>query len=257
MPFSLPPVVSRSGYWLLDRGGTLTAFGDAPALGGPVLGADAVKVAAVPTGGALVLDAAGTVHAVGGARWFGDVATAALLADERATTVAPTPTGAGYYVFTSRGRAFVFGDAVFRGDLRAVTLNGPVIDASVLPDGRGYYLVAADGGIFAFGSAEFRGSMGGLPLNAPVVGLVPDGDGRGYWLVAADGGVFAFDAPFRGSMGGRRMNAPVVGLVRYGDGYLMVGADGGVFTFSTLPFRGSLGSAPPARAVVAIASLPG
>jgi hypothetical protein len=116
-------------------------------------------------------------------------------------------------------------------------------------------MVGADGGIFAFGDARFAGSMGGRALNAPVRSLVPDGDGAGYWLVAADGGVFAFDAPFRGSMGGQRLNKPVRGMVRYGDGYLMVAEDGGVFTFSDRPFSGSLGARPPARPVIAVAAV--
>ncbi len=43
-------------------------------------------------------------------------------------------------------------------------------------------------------------------------------DGKGYWLAAAaDGGVFSFgSAPFEGSMGGKPMNAPVVGIATFG-----------------------------------------
>ncbi len=38
-------------------------------------------------------------------------------------------------------------------------------------------------------------------------------DGQGYYLVGADGGVFAFgDARFWGSMGGRPLAQPVVGI---------------------------------------------
>ena len=34
-------------------------------------------------------------------------------------------------------------------------------------------------------------------------------DGAGYWLAAADGGVFSFgSAPFEGSMGGKSMQGP-------------------------------------------------
>jgi hypothetical protein len=37
--------------------------------------------------------------------------------------------------------------------------------------------------------------------------------GNGYWLVGADGGVFAFgDAPFVGSAVGQSLASPVVGL---------------------------------------------
>jgi hypothetical protein len=67
--------------------------------------------------------------------------------------------------------------------------------------------------------------------------------------------VFAFDAPFRGSLGGMRLNAPITGMVSFGDGYLLVGADGGVFDLSDRPFSGSLGSTPPSRPIVSVAAL--
>jgi hypothetical protein len=71
---------------------------------------------------------------------------------------------------------------------------------------------ASDGGIFAFGNAPFEGSIpglgilpygypgGGRKLAAPIVGMVPSHSGQGYFMVGADGGVFAFgDAVFNGS----------------------------------------------------------
>jgi hypothetical protein len=45
-------------------------------------------------------------------------------------------------------------------------------------------------------------------------------------------------------------------MVRYADGYLMVGEDGGIFNFSGQPFLGSLGAAPPARPIVSVSALP-
>jgi hypothetical protein len=42
--------------------------------------------------------------------------------------------------------------------------------------------------------------------------------------------------------------------VRYGNGYLMVGADGGVFNFSSRTFVGSLAAHPPASPIVSIAA---
>jgi hypothetical protein len=36
----------------------------------------------------------------------------------------------------------------------------------------------------------------------------------------------------------------------------MVGADGGIFNFSSRPFAGSLGDKPPSAPVVAVAALP-
>ncbi|MDQ1569193.1 MAG: hypothetical protein QOF96_4073, partial [Actinomycetota bacterium] len=50
-------------------------------------------------------------------------------------------------------------------------------------------------------------------------------------------------------------NKPVVGMVRYGAGYLMVAADGGIFSFSDRPFVGSLGDNPPSKPIVFAATL--
>jgi hypothetical protein len=57
-------------------------------------------------------------------------------------------------------------------------------------------------------------------------------------------------------MGGQHLNRPMQGMVRYGNGYLMVAEDGGIFSFSDRPFSGSLGGNPPTRPVVAVAALP-
>jgi hypothetical protein len=38
-------------------------------------------------------------------------------------------------------------------------------------------------------------------------------DGNGYWEVASDGGIFSFgSAVFHGSMGGQPLNKPIVGM---------------------------------------------
>ena len=44
-------------------------------------------------------------------------------------------------------------------------------------------------------------------------------DGNGYWLVAADGGVFSFGAAgFHGSTGDLHLNQPIVGMAATPDG---------------------------------------
>lgn len=86
--------------------------------------------------------------------------------------------------------------------------------------------------------------------------MAPDPDGDGYWLVAADGGIFSFAAAFHGSMGGTPLNKPVTGMVTGSNGYMMVGEDGGIFSFGNVGFHGSLGSNPPASKVVAVTLRP-
>jgi len=246
----------RRGYWMLGADGVVYPFGEAKGLGSGPAGATGVDIEPTPTGaGYWVLTSDGRVTPFGDAAALGNLDGGQLAAGEQVTSLSSTPTGKGYWVFTNRGRAVAFGDATFLGDVSRLTLNGPVLDSVATPSGKGYYMVASDGGIFAFGDAAFAGSMGGKRLNAPVQSLVPDSDGRGYWLVASDGGIFAFDAPFKGSMGSTRLSKPITGMVRYADGYLMVGEDGGIFDFSSSPFAGSLGGHPPARPIVSVAAL--
>ncbi|MGH8974992.1 MAG: hypothetical protein ACRD0C_17540, partial [Acidimicrobiia bacterium] len=246
----------RSGYWMVERDGTVYPFGDTRSFGNaPVGAASAVALESTPSGiGYWLVDDSGHVFGFGDAPWLGNVDPHRLTSEEKITSLSATPTGAGYWMFTTRGRVLAFGDATHLGDVATLTLNGPVLDSIPTPSGRGYYMVASDGGIFTFGDARFSGSMGGKPINAPVQSLVPDHDGDGYWLVASDGGIFSFDAPFRGSLGATKLNKPITGMVRYGDGYLMVGEDGGIFNFSDLPFAGSLGGRPVAQPIVSVAA---
>jgi hypothetical protein len=138
------------------------------------------------------------------------VPPAVLSPDELPTSLSATPTGAGYLVFTTKGRALTFGDARFQGDMSAVPLNGPVLDSVITPSGLGYYMVASDGGVFAF-EAPFKGSMGFTPLAKPVAGMVRYGDG--YLMVGEDGGLFNFSGlDFLGSLGGSPPARPIVSV---------------------------------------------
>jgi hypothetical protein len=157
--------------------------------------------------------------------------------------MAPTRTGAGYWLVAADGGVFGFG-APFHGALSGFPLRLPVAAMAATPDGGGYWLVTEDGGVFPFGSARWFGGLVGVPLNAPVTDIVAAPDGDGYWLLGEDGGVFSFgSAAFFGSTGGMRLNAPVVAMAaaRDGRGYWLVAKDGGVFTFGSAAFYGSTG----------------
>jgi hypothetical protein len=57
------------------------------------------------------------------------------------------------------------------------------------------------------------------PSNALVVGIQTAPSGNGAWVVASDGGVFTYgSAAFHGSLGNVRLNAPVVGMAATPDG---------------------------------------
>ena len=49
--------------------------------------------------------------------------------------------------------------------------------------------------------------------------MAPTPDDQGYWLVAADGGIFSFgDATYYGSTGAIHLNQPIVGMAATPDG---------------------------------------
>lgn len=62
----------------------------------------------------------------------------------------------------------------------------------------GYLIITDDGGVFGF-EAPFFGSLGGTPLSKPIVDAEVTPSGQGYWMMGADGGIFSFgDAAFKG-----------------------------------------------------------
>jgi len=180
--------------------------------------------------------------------------------------VVANPAGPGYWLVGANGSVQAEGGAPYLGSISQALPAGQAPHSSVVamvptPQGQGYWMVTAGGGVFSFGNAKFFGNpytqgltgLGGPhPLAAPIVGMVPAPGGQGYWMVAKDGGVFSFgDAPFLGNtytqgltgLGGPHpLAAPIVGMVPTANdqGYWLVGADGGVFTFGDAQFLGSV-----------------
>ena len=174
-------------------------------------------------------------------------------------TAGESSSASGYWLVTSDGGIFAFGDAGFHGSIGGLTLNKSIVGMAATPDGGGYWLVTSDGGIFAFGDAGFHGSIGGLTLNKPIVGMAATPDGGGYCLVASDGGIFAYgDASFHGSMGGLNLNKPIVGMAAApdGGGYWLVASDGGIFAYGDAAFYGSTGDLAPNKPIVGMAATP-
>jgi N-acetylmuramoyl-L-alanine amidase len=80
-------------------------------------------------------------------------------------------------------------------------------------------LSPAANSIVPFGGASL-GVHALSAVNQPIVGMAPTPDGQGYWIVAADGGIFTFgDATFYGSTGALHLNQPIVGMAATPDGH--------------------------------------
>jgi hypothetical protein len=72
----------------------------------------------------------------------------------------------------------------------------------------------------AFTNAGNASAFTAAPTHSPVVGIAAAPTGNGVWVVATDGGVFSYGtATFHGSLGGVHLNAPVVGMASTPDGH--------------------------------------
>ncbi len=151
----------------------------------------------------------------------------------------------GYWMVSTDGRVFDFGDAAPLGDAVGL-LSQPAVDLEPAPGGAGYWIVDRHGAVFTFGTAAYHGGLtaAGLHQGETVTSLSATPGGLGYWLFTTSGRAFPFgDAGSFGDMASFRLNAPVLDSVPTpsGNGYYMVAADGGIFTFGDAVFSGSTG----------------
>ena len=236
-PKPAPSAASGDGYWVLGRDGGVFTFGAAQYEGSlPARGVTTPAAAMVGRRdgtGYWIVDERGLVHAFD-TPYLGDMRYVPLNAP--IISMAPTPSGNGYWLLAADGGIFTFGDARFHGSTGGLRLNAPIISMASTASGNGYWLLAADGGVFTFGDASFHGSTGNLRLNAPVISMAVHPGGAGYWLLARDGGVFTFGgAGFHGSLPGTGLCGLGQGVqirpTATGSGYWLLAADGGIFTF--------------------------
>jgi hypothetical protein len=175
--------------------------------------------------------------------------------------MAATPDGRGYWLLSSDGGVFSFGDARYYGSRGEMAHDVAMVGIAPTPDGKGYWLVDDNGGVFAFGDAGYYGSLGRTNLHSnPVVAIAPTPDGRGYWLVQGGGEVHPYgDAPHLGAMRG---HPPVDGIAVApgGKGYWLVCDNGEVDAFGDARYLGGDNHAvprPPIAGIVADPAGPG
>ena len=171
--------------------------------------------------------------------------------------IAAAHDGDGYWLVSSRGDVYSFGDARFFGpsaSLRPRIGVGPIVGIVATPGGRGYWLVSSGGGVFCFGDATYRGSAAGS--GRVIVGMAPTPNGKGYWLAAQHGSVISFgDAPARGSVQGKSSLNQLVGIAgdHHGLGYWFLNSKGSTYGFGPAAATQARGLA---RSAVAIAADP-
>jgi len=181
----------------------------------------------------------------------------------RFSGIAPTPTGKGYWRSQVGGGVYSYGDAGFYGSLPGLGIHpyGAIVGIAPTPTGGGYWLVGATGGVFAFGDAGYYGNGGPM-----TIALSPTPTGKGYTVIRGGSeGLFPIergDAATAHLPSGRIVRLATLltdGTTNPSDtGYWLVGVDGGVFSFGTAPFYGSLPGigVVPVGAIVGVAPTP-
>jgi hypothetical protein len=191
-----------SGYRLVTCDGATFPFGvGASSFGRMDLGADrpsdepvAAATLAPPGDRVWAVTRGGHVVEAGGAPLLGD---ATVARGDQAIGIAPTATGRGYWIATSRGHVVRFGDArdlVGSGRSRVGRRGEHVVAMAGTPDRRGYWLLFDSGRVAGFGSADEAGDLRSHPPGAPLVAIAPHPSGDGYWILDAAGAVHAFGA---------------------------------------------------------------
>ncbi|MEW6473390.1 MAG: L,D-transpeptidase family protein [Actinomycetota bacterium] len=107
----------------------------------------------------------------------------------------------------------------------SVALAALAFGGLLAPDGAGSASAAPSAArpnsVTAFGSAAALGPDGSAPFARPPVAIARAGSGgsAGYWLASSDGGVHTYgSAPFFGSLAGTKPVRPVVGIAGLADG---------------------------------------
>ncbi|MCA1844449.1 MAG: hypothetical protein LC792_14920, partial [Actinobacteria bacterium] len=158
----------------------------------------------------------------------------------------PAGTGqSGYWMITSRGEVFAFGDARPLGGDQPCC-GAQRVDIEPTRSGNGYWILDASGAVIPKGDAQGLGDATGQLQpgeRAAALSATPTGDG--YWIFTDRGRVLPFGTAVHfGDMAGTPLKGAILDSVATptGKGYWMVGSDGGIFSFGDAVFSGSTGS---------------
>lgn len=120
--------------------------------------------------------------------------------------------------------------------------------------GGGFWTVDQRGLVTAVAPARSFGDLTGTRPAAAIVAIEATPSGEGYWLLGADGGVFTFgDARFAGT--GPTLSV-AMSATPLGEGYWITDTAGHVQAFGDAVLIGDLGETVPAAPVVAMAATP-
>jgi hypothetical protein len=145
---------------------------------------------------------------------------------------------AGYWLLTSTGQVFAYGNARNAGD-GAAGHTGDMIALGATRDGQGYYLLSASGQVYAYGDATYHG---GSPtgFGGEFTDLEVTPSGNGYWLLTSSGQVYAYGdaAYYGGSPTGFSRAIVAMAVTPDGRGYVLVSKAGQIYAYGDANYYG-------------------
>jgi hypothetical protein len=196
------------GYWVVDAAGTVFGFGDADRRS-PLRHVHRIRgIVAAPGGGYWLYTAYGNIYPTRGTAWYGSPFRRRGFRGSSITGMAASPDGKGYWVVTSTGTVFAFGDAARLSVGHARRIRGIV----AAPTG-GYWLYTSHGNVYPAPGTPFYGSPRKAGFRGfSVTGMTATPDARGYWVVNSRGTVRPFgDAT---TLPALRHGHPITGMAR-------------------------------------------
>jgi hypothetical protein len=189
----------------------------------------------------------GNVYPSGGTAWYGSPFSSGVRVAS-ITGMAATADGKGYWLASSGGQVYSYGDAASYPTLN----HAHPIRGMVAAPGGGYWLYTGYGNVYRSPGTAWYGSpaASGFRL-ASITGMAATADGKGYWLVGSGGRVYAYgDAASYPWIRGR---PPIRGMVAApGGGYWLYTGYGNVYRSPGTAWYGS-----PAASGFRLASITG
>ena len=144
----------------------------------------------------------------------------------------------GYWLLTSAGQIYAYGNAPYLGG-GAPGHTGDIIALAATPDSQGYAMLSATGQVYAYGDANYYGgSPGGYSGEFVDMEMTPSG--HGYWLLTSAGQIYAYgDATYYGgSPTGFSKAIVAMSPTPDGRGYVMVSKNGQVYAYGDAQYKG-------------------
>jgi hypothetical protein len=165
-----------------------------------------------------------------------------------AVSMVRTSDGKGYWLLSSQGAIYAYGDAQYYGGANTGDLTGgeTAVGMAATPSGNGYWILSNTGAVFAFGGAQYEGgaNTGDFTNGQVGVSITADSTGDGYWILSNQGGVFSYgDAPFYGAPYGQSYfnDESAAQLVKAGAGYWVLSSSGSIYAYGSAPYNGNPG----------------